>query len=730
MGRRGRTKPGAPKPERRRRNGRLEPGGLNAAYRNGRLPDATDVVVCVHDALAEARLCLDSIVARGDDCPVRLIVVDDGSEPACERFLRSFAASHEGCEVLRFDDSIGYTRAANAGLRQTTAKQVVLLNSDTIVTPGWLAGLRECLSSAPEIGIVGPLSNAASYQSLPAVRSPSGDWSLNPIPSSWGVDQLADLLRATSERTFPRVPFLNGFCLMISRDVIARIGYFDADAFPLGFGEENDFCLRARDAGFALAVADHVYVFHAKSRSFRHDRRKSLSKKGQTALRRKHGECRIDDESAAMANTSDLDGLRAKVAETIQSTSPPAATAANDGLSVLFILPVSGGGGGAHSVVQEAAGMRLLGVRSKVAVRAKHAALYAGAYPDAHALDLFLPFASDAELVSRAAGFEVVVATIYTSMPHLAAVAEAHPSILPAYYIQDYEPWFHREGTKERRAAEDSYTAVPGLLAFAKTDWLRRIVETRHGIEVAKVQPSLDHDVYFPSVPARSPDDPVRVAAMIRPATPRRGATRTIETLEALDQRFRHRAEFHIFGCDGGELAKYGLTPDFPVTNHGNLVRQEVAHLLRGADVFLDLSDYQAFGRTGLEAMACGCVVVLPAHGGVEEYAVHRQSALIVNTADAAACVSAAAELIRDGGLRGRLRRGGIATAERFTVFQAALSEVALFRDALWRRGETTGTSSERGQARSSRTRMAVTGNAREASAAPTRVSSAGSRPQ
>jgi glycosyltransferase involved in cell wall biosynthesis len=170
---------------------------------------------------------------------------------------------------------------------------------------------------------------------------------------------------------------------------------------------------------------------------------------------------------------------------------------------------------------------------------------------------------------------------------------------------------------------------------------------------------------------------------MIRPTTPRRAAHLTMDVLESLDRRFRSGVELHIFGSPDEVIDQYGLTPDFPVFNHGKLKLEDVANLLRCADVFLDLSTYQAFGRTGLEAMACGCVTVLPAAGGADEYAVHRQNALIVDTEDFDACFDAASELIREGALRRRLQRAGYATAERYSIFQAALSEVMVFREAL-----------------------------------------------
>ncbi len=651
---------------------------------NGHVSGATgtDIVVCVHDALDDVHLCLDAVVTCGDEQPFRLILVDDGSGPDCATFLRQFAVRHSA-EIIRHDEPRGYTRAANAGLRRTTARQVVLLNSDTIVTPGWLTGLRACLHSAAEIGIVSPLSNAASYQSIPAVRSPSGDWSLNPIPASWSVDQIAELVRLVSPRQFPRLPFLNGFCLMIARRVIDTIGLFDEESFPLGFGEENDYCLRACDAGFTLAVADHVYVFHAKSRSFGDARRKALSTHGRETLERKHGPERVRQEIAAISDDPALGELRNTVGDAMRFTSPPAAPPARDALSVLFLLPVSGGGGGAHSIVQEAMGMRPLGVRSHVAVKAAQAALHANSYPGAWGRKLFLPFDTTEHLVHMARGFDVVVATIYTSMHLLQAIAEIHPGILPAYYVQDYEPWFCREGTRARDAALATYTAIPDMLLFAKTDWLCRLVRERHDAPVHKVAPGLDPDVYFPGCRPRATHAPVQVAAMIRPSTPRRGAYRTMDALEALDRQFRHRARFHIFGATDDVLAEFGLTSDFPVLNHGTLKLEEVAALLRSSDVFLDLSDYQAFGRTGLEAMACGCATVLPSFGGTDEYAIDGENALVVDTADFAACVEAASALILDAELRARLQRAGYATAERYSIFQAALSEVTLFREGL-----------------------------------------------
>jgi GT2 family glycosyltransferase len=232
-------------------------------------PDITsiNVVVCIHDALDDVCRCLASLVLH-TDARHRLILVDDGSARPCRDEVFSFARTHSQCTLIRNDQARGYTKAANQGLRASNAELVVLLNSDTIVTPMWLERLAECAASDPKIGVVGPLSNAAGYQSIPLRFDEDGGWALNPLPPGWGPDQVAAVLASIAPRAFPRVTFVNGFCFGIKRVVIDSIGYLDEAGFPDAYGEEDDYCLRAAAAGFELAVADHAYVYHAGSRSY------------------------------------------------------------------------------------------------------------------------------------------------------------------------------------------------------------------------------------------------------------------------------------------------------------------------------------------------------------------------------------------------------------------------------------------------------------------------------
>src|SRR5690606_36189016 len=110
------------------------------------------IVVCVHNALADVERCLESVVQH-TTAPYSVILVDDGSEAPTRDYLAAFAAEH-GATLLRNESATGYTRAANQGLREATADYVVLLNSDTIVTSGWLDRMIACAESDSEIGMV------------------------------------------------------------------------------------------------------------------------------------------------------------------------------------------------------------------------------------------------------------------------------------------------------------------------------------------------------------------------------------------------------------------------------------------------------------------------------------------------------------------------------------------------------------------------------------------------
>ena len=127
-------------------------------------------------------------------------------------------------------------------------------------------------------------------------------------------------LEQVTERAYPAMPLLNGFCTLMRREVFDRCGLFDEDAFPIGYGEENDLCLRAGRAGYALLVADDCFVHHRKSVTFGTRGRKPLTRAGALELTNKHAgislpalEQRMQDNPVLTRLRKALSNLQAEI---------------------------------------------------------------------------------------------------------------------------------------------------------------------------------------------------------------------------------------------------------------------------------------------------------------------------------------------------------------------------------------------------------------------------------
>jgi GT2 family glycosyltransferase len=617
---------------------------------------SVDLIVCVHNALEHVQACLESIL-RCTTPPYRILLVDDGSAPETCRYLAEFAQRH-GAELIRNDAARGYTRAANQALACSSAEYAVLLNSDTVVTPGWLDRMIACAETDPRVGLVGPLSNTASWQSIPEIES-GGDWAANPLPNGTTVEQMGALVAKYSARLYPAMPFLNGFCLLIRRGLIREIGLLDEETFGRGYGEENDYALRARRAGWQLALADDAYVYHAQSQSYLTEARKELAERANVLLAKKHDPHTIDAGVAFCRSNRVLEGIRARSRVSFARQAwIDRGRARFAGRRVLFILPIMEPGGGGNVVVREATAMREMGVDVGLFNLVVHHDSCRRAYPD---LELPVHFGHVEDLPDLAARFDAVVATANITVEWLASIPRQANAPVRGYYVQDFEPYMYPAGTPGFHQAMASYTAFPDLVRFAKTDWTQHEVESQAGVPCTCVGVSVDLDLFRPRPRSGPewPDRPLRVAAMVRVSSAYREPGLTMELLRRASRQYG--VEILIFGSPLYEPRFLRLPHDFPWRLAGVLNPQQVASLLNTADIFVDFSSFQAMGLTALEAMACGNAVAVPARGGATSFAKDGENSLVVDTSSPEACWQALVRLIEDDGLRARLQRNALA---------------------------------------------------------------------
>ncbi|QEP42032.1 glycosyltransferase [Ectothiorhodospiraceae bacterium BW-2] len=347
---------------------------------------------------------------------------------------------------------------------------------------------------------------------------------------------------------------------------------------------------------------------------------------------------------------------------------------------ILFLLPIAGIAGGIHSIVQECAAMRQLGVEAQIAIRPHNRHFFLAHYSVIDDIEQMLVNFDESYLERVVEGVDTLIATLYSSMALVKSMVERYPQLQPAYYIQDYEPDFFEPGSTAWQQAYDSYRLLPDTLCFAKTGWLANRVSKQHDVTVHQVTPSLDHQIYSPDPNAPfwlKREVPIRVAAMVRPETPRRGAARTMTLLKALADIFGNDITIDIFGTAEERLSDYRLVSDFRYHNHGELTRQQVARLLQQSHFFLDLSDYQAFGRTAVEAMACGVIVLITSAGAASEYIFDGVNGFLLDI-DSPELLQRVTSIIECHYHSDPLRLNAIQTVSAYNPRSAALSELAL----------------------------------------------------
>ena len=244
-----------------------------------------DVIVPVYKGAAEFRTCLRSL-ERSLPSWARIVVVDDAAPDAALRSAIEAAAAKRRIVLLRHETNRGFPAAVNTGMRhalagKTTGRDIALLNSDTSVPRGWLEALADLAYSAPDIGSCTPFSNDASILSYPLVDA------VSPALNGAETERLNSLFRRANGDASLDLPTAVGFCMFIRRDCLTDVGLFRDDLFAQGYGEENDWSIRAARLGWRHLAALGTFVTHAAGASFG-SARAALMRRNTKVLERLH----------------------------------------------------------------------------------------------------------------------------------------------------------------------------------------------------------------------------------------------------------------------------------------------------------------------------------------------------------------------------------------------------------------------------------------------------------
>jgi GT2 family glycosyltransferase len=209
-----------------------------------------DVVLLSWNSPEKLRACIEGLLTH-TYISSRLIIVDNASAPDVRAWLATVKprGSVHAIEVIQNERNEGFSRGMNRGIQASRAPYVCLLNNDTVPAPGWLARTIEVAERHQDIGILNPDSNTFG------TRPPEGM-------------SLPDYSKLVEPRRgqFVEVGSCIGFCMLIKRSVLERVGLLDDTIGPF-FYEDEDYCVRAQQAGFRCVVVPSAYVYHAEHHS-------------------------------------------------------------------------------------------------------------------------------------------------------------------------------------------------------------------------------------------------------------------------------------------------------------------------------------------------------------------------------------------------------------------------------------------------------------------------------
>ena len=225
------------------------------------------VIVPVYNAYEEFTLCMDSLLKTVNLKTTNILIINDNSP---DNRIKAFLSKYEHIpeiQIVHNEKNLGYTNSINKGISLCMGQDIILLNSDTITIKNWVESLYSVAYSQEKIGTVTAMSNNAGAFSFP--KREKENYTLSEIPHETFAKAI---LKQTELLEPPTVPTGSGFCMYIKRELFNQIGLFDAARFPRGYGEENDFCMRAKEKNWKNVISPKTYIFHVRSASFKKEK--------------------------------------------------------------------------------------------------------------------------------------------------------------------------------------------------------------------------------------------------------------------------------------------------------------------------------------------------------------------------------------------------------------------------------------------------------------------------
>lgn len=217
-----------------------------------------DIIIPVYNAYDALKNCLASVEKHNAGADNVILINDASTDPRIKDLIHVFA-SRNNWKVITHKVNLGFVKTANEGLRLSNGHSI-LLNSDTIVSKNWLKAFKQAILNCKDMATATAWSNNAEICSLPHFLQN------NQIPQD--IDELSEIIYNNYLPQYPEIPTAVGFCMLITSQAKEKVGFLDEQHFGHGYGEENDYSLRADEQGMKNIICDNAYVVHLGNESF------------------------------------------------------------------------------------------------------------------------------------------------------------------------------------------------------------------------------------------------------------------------------------------------------------------------------------------------------------------------------------------------------------------------------------------------------------------------------
>lgn len=218
------------------------------------------IVMLTYNQLADTKLCVESLFKHTADVNYELIFVDNGStKDDTIAYLDALKKEHKNIKTVYNKENLGFSCANNQGIEISEGDYVLLLNNDVILTDGWLSRMIQVAESDSKIGIVAPCTNHASGRQVVTFAGTEED--------DDEIQKFGKEILLKNAGNWISVSRIIGFCMLIKREVLFKVGVLDEMFGPGGY-EDYDYCMRVKHENYDIVIALDTFIFHIGGKGY------------------------------------------------------------------------------------------------------------------------------------------------------------------------------------------------------------------------------------------------------------------------------------------------------------------------------------------------------------------------------------------------------------------------------------------------------------------------------